>query len=111
MLEGILQSLEHTEVHRALHLGWVTPDLACAELDRNRAARADRPQRLWKPAIGEQRRVDAMRQCAQFVERLLDLTLELAEERHAALRILADQVLGELELDPQRDQPLLRAVM
>ena len=52
-----------------------------------------------------------MRQRPQLLERLVDVVLELAQPRGALLGIAQDDVLGELELDPERDEPLLGAVV
>ena len=47
----------------------------------------------------------------QLVERDLDLVAEHARPRRPRLGVGAHQLLGEREPDPQRDQPLLRAVV
>ena len=52
-----------------------------------------------------------MRQLPDLVERLADVLTEGVQLRDAALGIARHELLGELELDPQRDQPLLRAVV
>ena len=72
-LSDVLQRLEDAEVDGALDLG--------AGSGRRRSARArpatserigDRAQRLAEAAVGEQRRVDAVRERAQLLERLVD---------------------------------------
>ena len=68
-------------------------------------------QRVVEPAVGEHRRVDAVRERTQLVERLVHLVLELAQALDAALGIPPDDLLRQLELDPQRDEPLLGAVV
>ena len=74
-------------------------------------AHRDVAQRVVEAAVGEHRRVDAVRERPQLLERLVHLVLELAQALDAALGIAPDDLLGQLELDPQRDEPLLGAVV
>ena len=70
-----------------------------------------RAQRLDQPAVGQQRRVHAVGQRPQLLQRLLGGCLELADASCRAKRILREHVLHDAQLDAQRDEPLLRAVV
>ena len=111
VLVRVLQRLEDAEVDRALHLGREAPDVVRHEVDPDLRAHRDVAQRVVEPAVGEHRRVDAVRERPQLLERLVDLVLELAQALDAALGIPPDDLLRQLELDPQRDEPLLGAVV
>ncbi|MFN8233033.1 MAG: hypothetical protein U0V56_06065 [Actinomycetota bacterium] len=73
--------------------------------------RACASERRRQPAIGQQRRVDAAGQVAQVLEGRRRLVADLGEQRASPFRIALDQSVGELQLDRERDQLLLRAVV
>ena len=52
-----------------------------------------------------------MRQLPQLLNGLLDLTGELVQHLHAGFLVVDDDVLGQPEIDGQRDQMLLRTVV
>ena len=52
-----------------------------------------------------------MRELPDLVERLADVLAERMQLHAGALGISHQVVLQELELDPERDEPLLRAVV
>ena len=69
----------------------------------------ERAQRVARPAIEQQRRVDAADQRVQVRERALGVGGQLVDQRRERWGRL--ELLGQRELDPQRDQPLLRTVV
>ena len=80
----------------------VFPD--CADLDCTK-------KRLDEAAVGEGGRVDASGERADLVERAVDLAAQLADQLRAAMVAAVDALGGELELDPQRHEALLGAVV
>jgi hypothetical protein len=57
------------------------------------------------------RRVDPRRQQAHVVEGLLDVSSDLLEERRQRRGAVVGGPAGELQGNPERDQPLLHAVV
>ena len=111
VLGRVLQRLEAAEVGRRLDLARVAADARGEQRRRQRRQQRRRAQRVDEPAIGERRRIDPARERAHLVDRVLDLGAEPAQRR-GALRVLAVGLLGhQLELDAQRDEPLLGAVV
>ena len=78
VFEHVLKRLEDAEVHGALDLGRVALDVARLELDGDRRPRRRRLERVAQSALAEQRRVHAVGQRPELVERVLDLLFELA---------------------------------
>ncbi len=78
---------------------------------RHRAARGERGQRGGEAALGEHARADAAREVAQLGERALGLLARLADQLHRALGIALEALLGHAEVERERDQPRLRAVV
>ena len=77
----------------------------------HRTANGDRVQRLAQAVRRQQRGVDAAREPADLVQRPIDLAAELGLERRRTGRVGGPELVHELELHPQRDQPLLGAIM
>jgi hypothetical protein len=69
---------------------------------------AERLATASSPGLGEDERVHAPHDVAELVDRLIDLTPEPVE--HLAV-LSADRLTGEVEVDMQRQQPLLRGVV
>ena len=61
--------------------------------------------------LGEDGRVDAASELAQLVEGGAQLAVGLGEELGGAVRVGAELRAGELERQPEREQPLLGAVV
>ena len=78
---------------------------------RQRGAVARGAQRVREPAVHEQRRVDAVREVAQLLHRLLEVGRDLVEHLLGGVGI----GVGELACEPgahrERDEVLLRAVV
>ena len=81
------------------------------ELDRQRCAGEDRLQRRAEPAVGEDRGVDATRQLPQLVECTRELGLSLLEKPRDRVRATLERALGQTELQGERDEALLRAIV
>ena len=111
MLPGILHRLEAAEVHRGLGLARVPLDPLGDHLGREHRAVRRGAQRLGQPAVAQQRRVDAVRELAQLAERRLDVAAQLLEHRLDGLRIGLHELAGQADLDRERDEVLLRAVV
>ena len=62
-------------------------------------------------AVGEDRGVDAARQLAQLVERARELGLGLLEQPGNRVGAPLERALGEPQLQGERDEALLRAVV
>ncbi len=73
-------------------------------------ARGERFDRGHQAAVGEQRRHDAAREVAQLGDRVVRLALGV-EDQAADLRLVVDAQLRAPELQRQRHQPRLRAVV
>src|SRR5262249_27467092 len=70
------------------------------------------PQGDGKPSLLlEVRRVDALREAARLVQRDLHVVREALEERLRRLGIVFDERRRVLELDRERNEPLLEAVV
>ena len=111
VLGGVLQRLEAAEVHRRLHLARVAPDAVGVDAHGQRAAVGGRPERLGEAGVHEQRRVDAVGQVAQLLDRVLHGVAERVEHLGGGLGVVGEDVLGEAEVHRQRDEVLLGAVV
>src|SRR5215213_370099 len=111
VLHDVLKGLQHTEVHGALDLGWGALDSLGVDLDPYGGPSRHGQQRLDEPLVGEQRRIDAMRQLAKLLECPVHLLLERMKAIGALFWIAPHQLLGEPELDAQRYEPLLGSVV
>ena len=71
-----------------------------------------RNQRRGQPEGGQQRRIDTAREVTQLVNHVVDVVTEPLQHRAGlGLAALAEAVGGEAELDSQRRQTLLNAVV
>ena len=86
--------------------------LGCdGQLDRDRRAPREGGDRGGEAFVGEDRRVDAARERAELLERAADLGVRLAEELVDRGVSSSDPAAGELEREPDPEQPLLGAVV
>ena len=85
---------------------------AQVELNRNRRAAGHRPQRLTQTALGQNRRMDAARQIAQFLQARSRACSTAWPSRIRSSPVLRRHLrLRHTKLQRQRHQPLLSAVM
>ena len=110
MLDRVGQGLGDDEVDGGLErLG--QPLLGDALDDqRQRRARGERLQRGREAAVGEHGGVQPAGELAQLGQRLLELVRGAAQQRHRGVGV-AELLLEHPQLDGERDQPLLRAVV
>jgi FtsX-like permease family len=111
VLGRVLQRLQAAEVHGGLDLKAVPAEARRGHGDRQGRAAAGGAQRLAEPAVGEQRRVDAVGEVAQFLDGGLDLVGELVDHQPGRLRVVGHEVAGKPEVHGEGDQVLLRAVV
>ena len=78
---------------------------------RERGARRGRAQRLLQSAVHQQRRVDAVREVAQLLHRVLQVVTDLLEDLLRGVGIGVGELTRQIHVDGQRDQVLLRAVV
>ena len=111
VLGDVGERLAGDEVGRCLD-GVGQPLRTDGQLDRHRRAPRERGEGGSEPFLGEDRRVDAARERPQLVEGVDHLGVRLGEElvdrRRAAV---GEPAAGELEREPDPEQPLLRAVV
>ena len=81
------------------------------QLDRNRRALRERLERRFQAAVAEDRRVEATRKLAQFLERERELLPRAGEDARGRLGLRTKLRLGEPERERQRDEPLLGTVV
>ena len=110
MLADVGQALGHDVVDGHLDrlgqpLGEVDP-----QVDRHRRPGGHRLERHREPAAGEQRRLQPVRQVAQLVDGRADLLPGVVDPSRD-VRVGAQAALDQGELDRERDQPLLGAVV
>ncbi len=80
------------------------------DLDRDRRRPREVAQRGREPVV-EPRRAHAGRDLAQVADRRADLVHDLVERRREHLRLARQRQLQATELDAERDEPLLGAVV
>ena len=68
-------------------------------------------QRLGEATVHEQRRVDAVREVAQLLHRLLQVAPDLLEHRLRPVGIGVGDLADEVHAHRERDEMLLRAVV
>ena len=110
MLGHVLQRLQRAEVDGALRVLRVAADLIRLDLHRYRAPGRLRVQGHDQAAFGQQRRVDAAGQGAQVVQRRAELCLQVGDRLPEEVWVVG-RFGQQAELDGQRDQLLLRAVV
>ena len=112
VLAGVLHRLEAAEVRGGLGLFRVSAGKVDLDRTRQRQPRRGGAQRLAKPAVAQQRRVDAVRELAQLGDRGLHVAAQVLEQREHGLGVaVLGDLAGQPELDRQRDEVLLRAVV
>ena len=111
MLACVLDGLQAAEVDRRFDLRRVPANRAGLHRDRQRGPAGRRGQGRHQPLVGEQRRVDAVRQAPQFIRRLPDIGAEFREEVPRLACVAFGESGGQAQLDGQGSEPLLGAVM
>ena len=81
------------------------------DLDRQRRASRECPERRPEPLLGQHRRVDPLRQLAQLLERGSQLGIRLGQQLAGAVRLRAELISDELQREAEAEQPLLGAVV
>ena len=81
------------------------------ELGGDRRARRQVVERAGEPLVAEDRRVDAARQLAQLLERAVELNAHVGEQALRGLWVALDARLDAAEVERERHQPLLGAVV
>jgi hypothetical protein len=112
VLAGVLQRFQAAEVDRSFQVGRV-PAHVVGDVHghRERAPAGRGPQRLAETTVGQERRIDAVGQFAQLLDRVLYVGGQLVEDLDRALRVLGHDVLGQPQVDGQRDQVLLGPIV
>ena len=111
VLRGVLHRLQAAEVNRALDVRGVPADAVTLERRGDEQLEGRGPEGLGETALFKQKRVDATRQSSDLLESHSDLFSQGAQLPDAQFGILPDEILGQLELDAQRDKTLLRPVV
>jgi hypothetical protein len=111
VLERVLQRLQAYEVDGGLDIGRVTSKTLGIELGMKRRMGKRPMQGISEPALLQQSRLRAMYELAQVIERLLRLVGQLAEHVRPGGGLVCDTLGSEPEMDAQRDQSLLGAVV
>ena len=109
MLGHVLQTFQAAEVHRGLERLGLAPHPVGLDPDRHRGALRDLLQRRTEALRAQDRRHGAVRHPAQLLDRQLDLVVEPLQDR-PVLTVL-ELLAREREVDAQRQQPLLCAVV
>ena len=108
VLGRVLQRLEAAEVHGQLDRPGVTAQALVRDAHRDRRVLHRRAQCGGEAVLREHLRVDTARDALQLVERLVELPLELLDDRQLlGLELLA----GEAEMDAEGDEALLGGVV
>ena len=112
MLRSVLERLEAAEVDGRLDLWVVAATRVRLRIGSGWCARrAALASASSRPAILEQRRVDAVREVAKFLHRLVDRGAKLVENRPGPLRVRVDELADRSEVRLERDEVLLGAVV
>jgi hypothetical protein len=111
VLGRVLESLKTGEVDRCLKVGVVAGEIlrvhACASGSLGEAG----PQGTRQALLLEQRRIGMLDQPAKLIECLLCLLGKLIKHMRLNVRLLGDTFCREAEVDAQRYEALLRAVV
>jgi len=111
VLDDIRQRLARDEVRRGFHL-WRKACIEYLERDRERTSTRERVERCREALLGEDRRVHAPRELTELVNGRLELVDRGREQAvDLGIGVFAGPALGNAELEGQRNQPLLGAVM
>jgi hypothetical protein len=111
VLGGILQRLEAAEVDGCLGLLREPPDRVGRNGHRHRGLARLRGQGGDQSGVREQRRVDAAGEVAEVLKRARRVGPQLGKQLPGLTRITVRRRGEQVELDRQRDQVLLRAVV
>ena len=111
VLHRVLDGLHGGEVDGALDLEGMAGHAGSGDMDGDRGVARERLERAIEALLAERRGEDAHRVRAQVLEGSLGLDAECADRLGPRGGILVQRLLGEREPDPQRDQPLLGAVV
>ena len=111
VLGCVLDGLQAAEVDRRLGFRRVAAGRDGLHRDGPRGPAGHGRKGGRQPLLGEQRRVDAMRQAPQFIRRLPGIGAEFGEEVPGLPRVALGELGGQAQLDGQGGEPLLGAVM
>ncbi len=109
--DDVLEPLQAAEVDGALELLRVAADAVRHDLRGDRRVQGGGTQGLAEALVGEQGGIDPVGQRPDLLERLGHLRPERVQLDQPAFLVLPHQVLRQLELDPERHEPLLCAVV
>ena len=109
MLPRVLDCLGCAKVDRRLDFRRATSDPFVDDLDRERRPAGERAQTVADAALAENGRVDAVRECAELIDRGGRIVADLVHL--GPYRRFVYAVAEQSELDLDRHQPLLRAVV
>ena len=108
---GVLERLEPAHVDRPRDFGRVARARCDVDGGRDAGGHRGRAQRRGEAARLEQRRVDPLRKLRRLVQRLLHVAPHLFEEPPRRSRVGVRQGPASCEVDRERDQLLLHAVV
>ena len=111
MLGRVLHGFQAGEIHGGLDLHREARNGERLQMDRQRRVGGEAAQGVGQTTVVEDRRVDAVCERAQVLERPFGLGAEFVHDLGAGHRIADQELLGEREPDPQQHQALLRAVV
>ena len=114
VLARVLQRLEAAEVDRGLDLLRVAADRRrpSTSVGSTRAVRRPRRSASAQAAVHQQRRVDAVREVAQLLHRLLEVARRSGRaSSFACVGVAVGELAGEPHAHRERDEVLLRAVV
>src|SRR5215211_6828729 len=109
VLDRVLDGLHAAVVHRRLDLRRVTTHARPVDGQRRRRAGADLLQGRDDPEVGQNRRVESVRDLPELVERGLEAVTDGFEP--GANRRIFGTVADQPEFDPDADETLLHAVV
>ena len=111
VLGRVLKGLQAAEVDGGLELGRVAPGAVGVDAHGRGCMPGDRAQRLGAAAVEQQRRVDALCELADLIDRLLGGAAGALEHGARLRRLGVDEVGGEPQVHDHSDQLLLRAIV
>ena len=111
VFRDVLHRLEAREIDGRFDILRIPGDRVGVDLDRQTRLPRLRLERRDEALVRQERRIDAPGQVAEVLQRRVRLALELADDLARLLRVSFDQAVGELELDGERHQLLLRPVV
>ena len=111
MLRDVRQGFRDHEVRRRLDRRGESGPGFELELDRERQLGGERCERALEAPVGEHRRVDSPHELAQLGDRGLGALVRGEDQLPRGLRVLVQLLLRESEVDRERDELRLRAVV